>query len=348
MIFDVIAIGTATRDAFLKSEDFVTVKDKRFKTGEALCLSLGSKIEIPEIVFTTGGGATNAAATFARQDLKTACLTKVGDDVSGETIKRELAKEGIFTGFVNVSKELPTAYSIIVIAPSGERTVLVYRGVSEKLRKSEIPWPQLKAKWFYIAPLGGENAKLFEPLVKFAAKNKIKIAVDPSASLIKLGLKKLKPLLKNIDVFKCNQEEASYLTGIPFQKEKEIFKKFDELIPGIAVMTKGPEGLSVSDGKFIYQAGTYKEKRVVDRTGAGDAFGSGFLAGLMHQIRNYPLADGFEIRNLPPGAVEYAISLGTANATSKVEHIGAKAGLLAKADFEKRFKLLKIKKIALS
>lgn len=330
MKFDVIAIGTATRDAFLKSGDFAVIKDRRFKTGEAICLSLGSKIEIPEIIFTTGGGATNAAVTFARQGLKTACLTKVGDDVSGETIKRELADEKIFTGFVKASKELPTAYSIIVIAPSGERTVMVYRGVSEKLRKDEITWPRLKAKWFYIAPLGGENAKLFEPLVRFAAKNKIKIAVDPSASLIKLGLKKLKPLLKHIDVFKCNQEEASYLTGIPFQKEKEIFRKFDELIPGIAVMTKGPEGLSASDGKFIYQAGTYKEKRVADRTGAGDAFGSGFLAGL---IRN--------------GNLEYAISLGTANATSKVEHIGAKAGLLTKAEFKKRFKPLKIKKIKL-
>ena len=330
MKFDVIAIGTATRDAFLKSKDFAIVKDKRFKTGQALCVSLGSKIEIPEIIFTTGGGATNAAVTFARQGLKTACITKVGSDVSGETIKRELAKEKIFTGFVRTSEELPTAYSIIMIAPSGERTVLVYRGVSEKLRESEIPWPRLKAEWFYIAPLGGENAKLFEPFVKFAVKNKIKIAVDPSAALIKLGLKKLKPLLRHIDVFKCNQEEASYLTGIPYQKEKEIFKKFDELIRGVAVMTKGPDGLSASDGKFIYQAGTYKEKRVADRTGAGDAFGSGFIAGLIQT-----------------GNMEYAISLGTANATSKVEHIGAKAGLLTKPEFKKRFKPLKIKKIKL-
>lgn len=330
MKFDVIAIGTATRDAFLKSDDFVIIKNKRFRTGQALAVSLGSKIEIPEIVFTTGGGATNAAVAFARQGLKTACLTKVGDDVSGETIRRELAREGVFTNFVRISKELPTAYSIIMIAPSGERTVLVYRGVSEKLRKDEIPWSRLKTKWFYIAPLGGENAKLFEPLVRFAAKNKIKIAVDPSASLIKMGLKKLKPLLRHIDVFKCNQEEASYLTGIPYQKEKEIFKKFDELIPGIAVMTKGPEGLSASDGKFIYQAGVYKEKRVADRTGAGDAFGSGFVAGL-----------------IITGSIEYAISLGTANATSKVEHIGAKAGLLTRTEFKRRFKLLKIKKIGL-
>ncbi len=171
-MFDVIAIGTATRDAFLKSKDFVVIRDKRFVTGQGECLPLGSKIEIPEIVFTTGGGATNAAVTFARQGLRAACICKIGDDVSGETIRRELAKDKVYTGFIKISKELATAYSIIMIAPSGERTVLVHRGISEHLRKDEIPWPRLKAKWFYLAPLGGENAKIFEPLVRFAAKTK--------------------------------------------------------------------------------------------------------------------------------------------------------------------------------
>ena len=99
---------------------------------------------------------------------------------------------------------------------------------------------------------------------------------------------------------------------------------------GIVVMTKGPQGVAVSDGKMIWQAGSFKEKKMVDRTGAGDAFGSGFVAGLIQASR-----------------IEYAIRLGSANATSVVEYVGAKKGIVTKNDFEKssRWKNFKINKL---
>ncbi len=86
-------------------------------------------------------------------------------------------------------------------------------------------------------------------------------------------------------------------------------------MPGIAIMSKGPEGVAVSDGKNIYSAGI-PESGYTDRTGSGDAFGSGFVSAIM------------DSRNIP-----YAIQLGTANATSTIQKIGAKNGLLKKGDF---------------
>ena len=109
---------------------------------------------------------------------------------------------------------------------------------------------------------------------------------------------------------------------------------------GIAVMTDGPNGAMVSDGESIFSVGTYKEKRVADRTGAGDAFGSGFVAGLMrHHERAGKIAPEFSEK-----AIEYAIKLASANATSVVESIGAEAGILKRTDFEseRRFKNLKM------
>lgn len=329
-MYDVISIGTATRDCFLQSPDFKVIKSSAFVTGQAECFALGSKIEVPFIIFTTGGGAANASVTFARQGFKAACVAKIGKDLAGEGVMRTLDEEKAARKFLQIDKKLPTAFSVILIAPSGERTILVHRGASEHLEKGEILRRELKAKWFYLAPMAGENVKLVEPLVDFARRQTAKIAMNPSSTFIKQGLKKTANVLKKIDVLILNREEGARLTGIDYKEEKKIFAALDEVIDGIVVMTEGPKGVIVSDGKYIHRAGTYKEKKKVDRTGCGDAFGSGFVSGLIQT-----------------GSVEYAISLGSANGTSVVEHIGAQPGILTKAQFRKRFKKLKMVKTSI-
>src|SRR3989344_8411087 len=100
-MFDVITIGTATRDIFLTSSLFQVVSDPKhlkklgFAAGEAQCFALGGKIEIGKPILTTGGGATNAAVTFSRQGLKTAALIKIGGDSAASEVLAELKKENI-------------------------------------------------------------------------------------------------------------------------------------------------------------------------------------------------------------------------------------------------------------
>lgn len=337
-MFDIITIGTATRDAFVKSPAFKIIKSSKFITGEAECFALGSKIEVPEIIFTTGGGATNAAVTFGRQGLKTACAVRIGNDLSGRSVIENLKNEKVNAAFIQKDAKKMTAYSILLLAPSGERTVLVYRGASENFDLKKLLKEFPKTKWVYLAPLGGRAAEIFKPLVDFCFKNKIKIAANLSAAQIKVGIKKLVPILNKIDVLILNQEEASYLTGISYKNENEIFKTLDDATRGIVVMTKGPKGVSISDGKIKIKAGIFKEKKSADRTGAGDAFGSGFLAGLIQKTAAKKFAYGKD-------DLKYALRLGAANATSVIEHIGAKEGILAKKEFLaiKRFKKLEIK-----
>lgn len=325
--FDIVTIGTATRDAFLKSDDFEVITSEAFSTGKGGCFSLGSKIEVKDIFFSTGGGAVNAATTFARFGYKAACVCKVGQDASGKTVIEDLKKEKVEIKFVAQEPEKATAYSIILIAPTGERTILVHRGASEDLTEDNIPG-DLQSEWLYLAPLGGENAKIFEPILNWASEKNIKIAVNPSRSQLELGLNKLRPLLRKVSVFILNQEEAALLCDLNIKEERLIFKTLDEAIDGIVVMTKGPEGLVVSDGKNLWRAGTFPEKEIVDRTGAGDAFGSGFVASFMKD-----------------GDTEKAIRFGSANATSKVEHLGARTGILDKKGFtDERWRKLEIKK----
>jgi len=249
-------------------------------------------------------------------------------DLGQQAIIEELKNNKIDAGFVQIDQKAHTAYSIILIAPTGERTILVFRGAGNNLSDKEVNWSKLKAKWIYLASLGG-NLNFVRRAIEAKKKYGTKLAWNPGGADLRLGFRKLQPYLKFMDVFTCNQEEAAKLLGISYRKEKEIFKKFDEAIEGIAVMTKGPKGVSVSDGKYLYKAGVFTEKKVVDRTGAGDAFGSGFVVGLILLNK-----------------IKEAIKLGSANATSVVECFGAKAGILTRQTFKnRRWKKLAIQKL---
>jgi len=321
-MFDVITFGSATRDMFVTSKNFQAIKSDDFVSGKGLCVPAGAKIYVDDIVFASGGGATNTAATFALQGLATACVTKVGDDPGGNAVIEELKKLGVNTGFVSKDKKFKTAYSVILSPPHGERTILVYQGASHELRKQEISWRELKTDWFYLSGLSGRSSEIFEPLINFAHEQEIKIAVNPGEAQLKMGIDRLEPILNKIDVFILNKEEATRLTCLPYNAEKEIFKRLDNWVKGIAVMTKGPEGVMVSDGRDIYSAGIPKSD-IVDRTGSGDAFGAGFVAGLIQ--KGTP--------KITSSAIEHAIQLGTANATGTVQNLGAKTGLLKKGEW---------------
>lgn len=292
-------------------------------------------MEIPEPTITVGGGAANAAITFARQGFRTGALLKIGRDEAGEAVIKTLKKDKALV-LPLFSSDKGTAYSVILLSPTGERTILNYRGASEEMQKGEVPFKKLKAKWAYVVP-GRIPFSVISLIVAHLKSQGAKIAMNPSRHYIELGSKQLKPILSRLDVLLVNREEASYLTGVKYEDEQKIFRKLDELVDGIAVMTDGPKGVWVSDGDCLFSAGIYKEKKLMDRTGAGDAFGSGFVAGLARWAM--PGARFSE------AAIEYAIRLGSANATSVVESIGAEGGILKRANFEnnRRWKKLSLK-----
>ncbi len=332
-MYDVITIGTASRDVFLQSEFFKVLHDPEhlkkigFPEGEAQCFALGGKLDVGKPVFSTGGGATNAAVTFGRQGFKTAAVIKTGHDEDGDAIVRELKLEGVR---VHAARDhhKGTAYSTFLLAPNGERTILTYRGASGDLTQHDIPLQKLKSRWAYIVP-GNIEFSIIESIIDQLWKRGVHIAINPSKALIQKKISGLKTILGKVKVVLVNREEAAYLTGVHFDHEKRIFKVFDEAVPGIAVMTDGGRGVHVSDGSYMWSAGIIKEKKMVDRSGAGDAFGSGFVAGLMRHKEECRKGLCSHL------AVEYAIRLGSANATSMVESIGAKSGILTKHEFEK-------------
>lgn len=328
MKYDVVTFGSATRDVFLLGEKLKAYYDKKFETGKAFCFEIGSKNEVDKIVFSTGGGATNAAATFSSLGYKCACVSNIGNDPNGEASISELNNLGIDTKYLNISKKNNTGYSVLLSSASvGGRMVVVYRGASANFSELKLP-KTINSRWFYITSLAG-NINFLSKIVNIGAKKDIKIAINPGSKELNFGLSKLKPILKKVSLINLNQEEAAKLTGKKFNNLDKIIKKLINVIEdGVVVITRGPEGLIACNGKECYQAGILPGK-VVERTGAGDSFGSGFVSGLM--MKN---------------SLEYSIQLGSANATSVIKEIGAKNGILKKSDL-KKFRKIKVKKYKL-
>ena len=339
----VLTIGAASRDIVVSSGVFKVVHDPAhleklgFPTGEAQCFAMGGKTEVGDLILSVGGDAANAAVTFARQGFKTSTLIKIGGDANGQAVFDNLVGEGVRPIF-KPAKGTKMDASVILLSPSGERTILVFRGISKDLTKRDLGATKFDFDAAYVAP-GHIDFGLISEAVTKLKKKKCFVAMNPSGFYLQMGAKKLQPILKNLDLIISNREEAAALTGKKYADEKGIFQKFDELVGGLVVMTDGPRGVMVSDGKKIYRAGIYKEKRIVDRTGAGDSFGSGFLAGLLNNTRNMK-HETWEEKDVIRG-----IKLGSANATSNVEEVGAQTGILTKKEFEgqARWKNLAIK-----
>lgn len=311
--FDVITIGSATRDVFIGELDAPKIKSAEFPTGEGLGLELGAKYESKKLVLTTGGGGTNAAVTFARQGFKTACIGSIGEDLNGQEIIQELGREGVDVSLFQKNTDDLTAYSVILVDPSGERTILSYKGEGQRLDPAKLMLDDVSAKWMFVSSLGG-NLDLLEKISAWATSKNIKLAINPGSKDLALGPEALLPHLKNFFIVTMNQEEAASLAGLPFEDEAGIFKKMDELIGGVFVMTNGHQGVKVSDGKNIWSAGV-PDSPVVERTGAGDSFASAFVAEYMRS-----------------NDISKAIQLATANASSVVTQYGGKAGILKAGD----------------
>ncbi|MEK9152498.1 MAG: carbohydrate kinase family protein [Patescibacteria group bacterium] len=308
---DVITIGSATRDVFVKSGAFEVHDSIRSASGLEGCFPLGAKIDLDEVVFETGGGATNSAVTFARLGHQVAIVSRVGRDANGDEVVRVLETEGVNTAFVQRDPKEQTAYSMIAVVGSGERTVLVYRGASKSIGHDQIPWHDLKPKWFYVTSLGGDIA-LMRRIADHAETVGAKIAWNPGAAELKRGLSGLKGIIKNVDIFNLNREEAAGLVGVGSDQLDYVMRQLCPLPRLAAVVTDGPNGAFACGKKVSFFANVIEVPRV-NVTGAGDAFGSGLVAGLLKK-----------------DDVDFALRVAVWNATGVVQQMGAKKGILHK------------------
>lgn len=302
----ILTIGKATQDVFLtSSKSFQPYKHKGVQYEE---LPLGSKLDLDEVIFSTGGNVTNAAVTFARQGLHSKYVWVLGTDVASQAILAALDDEGIDTSGIVQNESYRASYSTVLLAPSGERTILNYHGSvlasdGHPLDLSVID----HVDWLYVSALG--NIDLLERLIDRAARASVKVMLNPAGSELS-EKSKLKSLLGDVTVLAVNKEEAAQI--VEGHSLEELVRHATHYCP-VVIVSDGPNGALTTDSKTLVRSGMYEDVPVVDRTGGGDAFGSGFLS---------QWAVG--------KSLEESILFASANSTSVVTKIGAKAGILHK------------------
>jgi len=300
----IITIGKATQDVFVRSSN--AFQQQRHKGVMYEQLPVGQKLDLDEVTFATGGNVTNAAVTFARQGLHSRYMWCIGTDVASESILQALDKEGVDTSHVVRKDDYRASYSVILMLEGGERTILNYKGTLLPSNTHDLDFSVIeKGDWLYLSALG--DMDLLEKIISRAAKHGVKVMLNPAGAELKEA-DKLRGLLEDVEILAVNKEEAQQI--VSGETLEELARHATHYCP-VVIVSDGPHGAIATDGKTIVEAGMYEDVPVVDRTGGGDAFGSGFLSYY---------AQGKSLKE--------SMIFASANSTNVVTKVGAKEGIL--------------------
>ena len=302
----IVSIGRVLQDIILiDRDDFAGVEI----AGQSIFseLTIGSKIDIDHLRYSVGGGALNSATTFARYGHESILFGTIAHDAAGEAILASLDRENIDSSYLATERGTTGCSIILLDAKTGERTILTHRGVSSQFRRFAPSDLDLVAPdWLYVTTIGGDMDKLLA-FFEHARDLGIKILFNPGDAEIS-QLPKLHGLLELVDVLLVNKTEAAKI--VPGVVLSELIEHLAYYCP-IAIITDGVMGAIATNGKETWRLGVYEQVRMRDATGAGDAFGSGFLA---------QFADGASFTD--------SLHFAAANAASVVQKYGANTGIL--------------------
>ncbi len=317
-VFDVISIGSVSADIFVRSSQVSIVDDPSAESGRSIRMPLGAKLDVQTLAHELGGGGSNTSVCFARLGFNAAVVARVGTDPAGGDALRELGKRNVSIERVLHDTSLPTSRSVILLAPNGDRTIMVYRGTGANFHPEDIDTAWLaRSRWLYVSSIGGSLATL-QRVFDVCRVNPLKIAWNPGALELAFGMETLYPLLQQTDALLLNREEAAELTNLPHHSVEDVMHELIAAVgSGYVVVTNGADGASAFDGSRVASIPGRKVD-VVDTTGAGDSFGSGFVAAIMRGR-----------------SMETALAFAAANAESVIGSIGAQPGLLKRDDFER-------------
>jgi pseudouridine kinase len=308
---DVLCIGSAVVDHFLE------IKPK-FKD-----VNLGDKVLVDKLEVHSGGGATNVAAGLSKMGIKVKILTKLGNDKEADFILNEMKQYKVKNICLHRSKKSTNFSTLISSEKENDRVIYAYKGASSDLTLADFKKSQLKAKWIYLGSLMGKSLKTGEEIVEYVKKKKIKIMFNPSLYSAKKGWQ-FRKVLRATDVLILNKEEATALAGkksVP----KRMLLRLSQFGPETVIITDGPRKVYALFEDEVYCL-TPPNVKVIGTAGAGDAFNSGVLAGLIKKE-----------------SFEDCLKLGMANSLSVVMRVGTKDGLLSRAKANLMIRKYKIK-----
>jgi sugar/nucleoside kinase (ribokinase family) len=293
--FDVLCIGNAIFDVlahveedFLVAEGLTKGSMRLVDAEESLRLygRIGGAVRIP------GGCAGNTASGVASLGGRAAFVGKVAADELGDAYGHDMRGAGIHFATPALKDGAPTARSIIFITPDGERTMNTYLGACQELGPSDVDAPTIEAaaitylEGYLWDPPAAKEAFRRASDIAHAAGNRVAITLSDSFCVDRWRPEFLSLLRTGtVDTLFANEHELKALYETSDMDTAVAAVRADA---GLAIVTLGAAGSLVVSREETHHVRAHPVDKVVDLTGAGDLFASGFLFGL---ARGLPLAD---------------------------------------------------------
>lgn len=313
-LFDVLSVGDVVTDAFIRLfEDQAQVYTNEH--GRWLAMEFGTKLPFDFAEVVEGvGNAANGAVAFSRLGLKSGFVSNVGGDQEGRDMIMSLGKNKVDTRLVRISPDKKSNYHY-VLWYKDERTILI------KHEDYDYHWPHLRQnevpKWLYFSSISEHALEYHDQVAEWLhSQPNVKLAFQPGTFQMKAGAERLQAIYQRSEILILNREEAVIVGGGNHEDIHDLFNHLHALGPKTVVITDGPAGAYASDGQNRFKMPLYPDiAPPYDRTGAGDAFASTFVAAL---------AKG--------KSLEDALRWAPINSMSVCQKVGAQAGLLPEAE----------------
>jgi len=311
--FDIVCVGDAKIDIFLtlhQTKDHLRYAED---TNE-ICMKFGEKIVIDKAEILLGGDAANVAVGTSRLGLDSALVAEIGKDEFAQKIVSTLKNEKVNIENISKTEGQQSSFSTI-INYKGDRTIL-----SEHVKREHIfSFENISTKWVYLTSLGEKWLGAYSKTAEFVKKEGCSLAFNPGTMQIE-DKDNIKNILSLTNLLLVNKEEAEEILSFPYGQKttEELLINLQKMGPKIVVITDGKNGSFAIDLQGNILNEKIIETEVVEKTGAGDAYSSGFLSALIY---NKSIAE--------------AMVWGAKNSASVIGKIGAQAGLLHKTDLEK-------------
>ena len=279
----ILGIGNAIVDVFVKVDDIFLQKNKLIKGSMKLIEksefeNLKNTIKIEKI--EAGGSVANTMAGIAYLKGDPSFIGKINTDEFGKIYKKSLEKINVNFRYSEKKESLPTGASIIFITPDSERTMCTYLGISSQLSKNDINEDDIK-DYEVIFLEGylwdkGMSEEMFKYVINLAKKNNIKIAMSLSDIFCVTRHRKdfLNLLINDLNILIGNENEINEL-----MQKKNLLESINEIkkINKLIIITRSANGSLAVSNNEITNCESVKVEKVIDLTGAGDLFASGFF-----------------------------------------------------------------------
>lgn len=262
--FEVVGFGALNVDKLFKVNKIASAEEESFVTSfEEAC----------------GGSAANTMVGLARLDCKVGFIGKVAEDREGKMLLKDFRGESVDTNGIITANRGRSGTAMGFVDERGERALYVDPGVNDTIEFDEINKEYVfQTRFLHLTSFVGEKSFQTQRRLVETLPKKVKVSLDIGELYARKGLNALEPIMSRTFVMMPNAKELQILTKkAGYQKNVEVLLEKGVKIVAVKL---GSKGCYVTDGKESSMVEAFKVK-VVDTTGAGDAFCAGFLYGLI-------------------------------------------------------------------